>query len=135
MSALHSVSTLPGGLVLDDGRRLSEAELRPLNGHEEEWLARHPGAPSAVAVSHVLGGCLLRLEGRPAGRDAARRLLVGDRDYLMLELRRLTLGDPIRAVLVCPACGAKMDVDFRAADVPVERRPQASAEYTLAVGA
>jgi hypothetical protein len=125
------VYTLPGGLVLEDGRRLSQAELRPLSGHEEEWLARHPRVPSAVAVTHLLSACLLCLDDQPAYRAQASRLLVGDRDYLMLHLRRLTLGETIRAVLTCQACSAKMDVDFQAADVPVEYRPQTAASYTL----
>lgn len=129
--ATDGVCPLPGGLVLEDGRRLSQAELRPLSGREEEWLARHPWSPSTVAVTHLLSTCLLRLDDQPAQRDHARRLLVGDREYLMLHLRRITLGETIRAVLTCPACTAKMDVDFQAADVPVERRPQTAASYTL----
>ena len=125
------ICTLPGGLVLEDGRCLSQAELRPLYGREEEWLARHPRAPSAVAVTHLLSACLLRLDDQPAHRDQVGRLLVCDRDYLMLHLRRITLGETIRAVLTCPACTAKMDVDFQAADVPVECRPQTASSYTL----
>jgi hypothetical protein len=128
---VDGICTLPGGLVLEDDRRLSQAELRPLCGREEEWLARHPRAPSAVAVTHLLSGCLLRLDDQPAHRDQVRRLLVGDRDYLMLHLRRISLGETIRAVLPCPACPAKMDVDFRAADVPVESRPQTASSYSL----
>jgi hypothetical protein len=128
---VDEVYTLPGGLVLEDGRRFSQAELRPLSGHEEEWLARHPRVPSAVAVTYLLSACLLRLDDQPVHRAQVGRLLVGDRDYLMLHLRRLTLGDTIRAVLTCQACTAKMDVDFQAADVPIEYRPQTAASYTL----
>jgi hypothetical protein len=121
---------LPGGLVAEGGL-LSAAELRPLTGREEEWLAAHPGTPSARAVTWLLGACLLRLDGAETTPELVRRLLVGDRDYLMLQLRRLTLGDRVSAVIDCPACGAKMDVDFNAEDVPVERRPQTAAVYTL----
>lgn len=125
------VVPLPGGLVLDDGRRLAQAVLRPLSGKEEEWLAWHPHTPSTLAVSYILNACLLRLDDMPPTPDLVRKLLVGDRDYLMLHLRRITLGETIAAVLVCPACGEKLDVDFAIADVPVERRPQHTASYTL----
>jgi hypothetical protein len=50
----------------------------------------------------------------------ARRMLVGDRDYLMLQLRRRMLGDHILAVIVCPSCGAKMDAQLDAGQIAVE---------------
>jgi uncharacterized protein YbaR (Trm112 family) len=125
---------LPGGLVLGDERRLSYAELRPLAGREEEWLASHPGTPGAKAVTRLLSACLVHLDGEPPAYEYVQRLLVGDRDYLMLQLRCMTLGDHFRAVLVCPACNAKMDVDFDADEVPIERRPQMTSTYTLDLG-
>jgi hypothetical protein len=122
---------LPGGLVLEDGRRLSRVELRPLTGREEEWLATHPGVPGAKAVTRLLNSCLLGSDGEPMGLQQVQRLLVGDRDYLMLQLRRITLGGRFQAVIVCPVCDAKMDVDFTAEEVPIERHPQKEATYTL----
>src|SRR6266567_2702640 len=91
--------SLPGGLFLEDDHRLADAELRPLTGREEDWLARHPGVPSAIAVTRLLGNCVLRLGGRAATPELVRRLLVGDRDYLMLQLRCITLGDDFQAVV------------------------------------
>ncbi len=119
---------LPGGLPQSGGPPLTSVALRPLTGWEEEWLAHHPDAPAALAVSVLLDACIVE----PA--HVANRLLAGDRDYLILQLRRLTLGERVQAVLECPRCGAKMDIDFQAADVPVERRPQTGSVYTLALG-
>lgn len=126
---------LPGGLVLEDGRRLVEAELRPLRGDEEDWLASHPGVPSALATTNLLANCLVALDGVPGDRDLARRLLAGDRDFLMLQLRRITLGERIGAVLACPGCQAKLDVDFTIADVPVACRPQVATSFAVELGA
>lgn len=117
--------------MLSEDRRLSEVELRPLTGHEEEWLAQHRGTPSALAVTHLLSACLLRLDDTPPSRGLVRRMLVGDRDYLMLQLRRMTLGENISAVLVCQACHAKMDVDFKVSDVQVDRHLQTALTYRL----
>ncbi len=122
---------LPGGLILDDGRLLDQAELRPLTGAAEEWLADHADAPSAVAVSWLLNDCLVRIGDMPASPELVGRLLVGDRDFLMLQLRRLAFGERILAVIVCPACAKKMDVDFLVDDVPVTRRPPQTVIYTL----
>src|SRR2546423_5681488 len=127
----ESIFMLPGGLVLSEDRRLSEAELRPLTGYEEEWLARHHGVPSAPAVTRLLNACLVRLDDVTRSQELVRRILVGDRDFLMLQLRRMTLGEKISAVVVCPACSAQMDVDFKASDVQIDRHPQTGMTYTL----
>lgn len=123
--------SLPGGLVLEDDHPLDNAELRPLTGREEDWLARHPGVPSALAVTRVLGSCLVRVGDMVPNPDLVRKLLVGDRDYLMLQLRRMTLGDEFQVVVVCPHCTGKIDVSFNASEVSVERRRQTVPSYTL----
>jgi hypothetical protein len=133
--------SLLGGLVLEDGGRIDRVGLRPVSGQEEEWLARHPTAPTACAVTQVLASCLRLDDGEPNGavpspRALARRLLVGDRDYLMVQLRRATLGDMVAAIYRCPRCDQPMDVAFDLADLPVEPAPQQVVWYssTLADG-
>jgi T4 bacteriophage base plate protein len=122
---------LLGGLMIQPNQVLNKASLRPLSGHEELWLARHPTMPSAARVTWLLNACLLSLDDHPANIDLVRRLLVADRDYLILQLRRLTLGEDVHAVITCPACHSKMDVSFRIDDVPMEARPQAASSYTF----
>ena len=125
---------MPGGLVLDEGPCLTRAVLRPLIGREEEWLAHSDHAPSAIRVTHLLTSCLISLGGKPVSDDVVRGLLVRDRDYLILQLRRLSIGDEVNAVLDCPACSEPMDVSFRASEVPVESRPQKAQSHTLSIG-
>ena len=124
---------LPGGLPCEDAPPIMEVELRPLTGWEE-WLTGHAGVPTALAVTALLDACIVGADRADPRPRLARRLLAGDRDYLILQLRRLTLGDRVQAVLECPRCGSKMDVDFLAGDVPVERRPQSAPVYTIDVG-
>ena len=124
------VCNLPGGLVLDDGRRLGRAELRPLTGREEEWVTQHAGTPSAHLATKLLSACFVRLEDVPVSSEIVGKLLVGDRDYLILQLRRMTLGDRFAAVFSCPACKRAMDVEFLAQDILIEPRPQNVATYT-----
>lgn len=123
------VCFLPGGLVLDDGRRLGRAELRPLTGREEEYVAQHADTPSASMTTRILSTCFTRLDNEPVNQDLIGRLLVGDRDFLMLQLRRITLGDQFAAVFSCPACKHAMDVDFFAGDISIEPRPQKAMVY------
>ena len=89
---------------------------------------------SSARVTRLLSSCLVSLGGEPVTTGLIRKLLVGDRDYLMLQLRRLSLGDEVNAVLNCPACSAPMDVSFRASEVPVEWRPQKALSHTMAAG-
>lgn len=124
------VCFLPGGLVLDDGRRLGRAELRPLTGREEEWVTQHADTPSAKMATKILSWCFARLENVPVDSDIIGKLLAGDRDFLILQLRRMTLGDRFAAVFSCPACKRSMDVEFLAQDIFVEPRPQNATTYT-----
>jgi len=128
---LDNTFLLPGGLVLEEGRCLRTAVLRPLTGDEEEWLAEHPRTPTALAVTHILSACLVRLDDVAVTKNLVRQLLVGDRDYLVLQLRRLTLGDDFQAVSACPACDAKMDVTLKGSEIPVECHVQQAANSSI----
>ena len=116
--------------MLDDGRRLGRAELRPLTGREEEWVTQHGDAPSAQLATKLLSACFVRLEDVSVNSEIVRKLLVGDRDFLILQLRRMTLGDRFAAVFSCPACNVAMDVEFLARDILIEPRPQTATAYT-----
>jgi hypothetical protein len=124
------VCFLPGGLMLDDGQRLGRAELRPLTGREEEWVTQHADLPSAKLTTRILSSCLLRLDNVSVNPDIIGKLLVGDRDFLILQLRRMTLGDRFAAIFSCPVCKRAMDVEFVEQDILVEPRPQNAMTYT-----
>jgi hypothetical protein len=124
------VVSLPGG-VAQGGEWLREAELRPLTGIEEDWLLRNPTAPSNLSVTRLLTGCLLRVGKHSSTPDVVRQLLVGDRDYLVLNLRRLTIGDDFCAVVACAACGKNMDVCFKGTEVPIEKPATVKPTYEL----
>lgn len=126
--------TLPGGLAVDGDRCLRQASLRPLTGREEDWLAKSRDIPHAVKVTRLLTGCVVSIDDAPVNAGLVRRLLVGDRDFLMLRLRAATLGDRVQAVLPCPSCNERMDVEFSVSDVPVEVRPQTASAYSLNLG-
>ncbi|HYK05702.1 MAG TPA: hypothetical protein VE974_28390 [Thermoanaerobaculia bacterium] len=127
----HATVALPGGVSSGEGRLLREVGLRPLTGSEEDWLAHSRSAPAAQAVSLVLSQCVVGDGDGPAGPELARSLLVGDRDYLMLQLRRMTLGSHVHLVAGCPACSARMDVDFELDEVAVDRPERIEQAYEV----
>ncbi len=114
---------LPGGYVDENGDVHREVVLIPLSGKEEELLARNRGQESASLVTIVLGRCLQRLGAIvPVPEDVSRRLLIADRQYLLLRLREVTFGDRVQAGVSCPwpDCGKQVDINFSIRDIPIK---------------
>jgi len=125
---------LPGGYVDEAGVLHRQVELTPLSGHEEELLAdrRSPGGAALVTV--ILSRCIRRLGSiSPVPAELVRRLLVTDRQYLLLRLRAITFGDEVQATARCPwvDCGKKVDIDFSLQDIPVQESQAQGPLYTM----
>lgn len=123
---------LPGGYLDADGSLHREVELVPLGGREEELLAGQSGGPTEVTA--VLTHCVRRIgEIEPVTAQLARRLLVGDRQFLLLKLREVTFGNRVQGRAACPwpGCGEGVDVDFVLSDVPVRGIEEPAVEYRM----
>lgn len=112
---------LPVGYSDPAGRLHRRATLRKMRGHDELLLydtALNPGR----LVSELLSSCLLRLgELAPVPVEVAAELYTADRNYLLLALRRITLGDALRAGYRCPGCGAEVTVQEDLGGLAVRR--------------
>jgi hypothetical protein len=119
---MHTVTNikLPGGLWLD-GTCHRDAELHPLTGDDEVFLLETGAALlPAQRTTSLLSRCLTRLGSlKQVTTDTVRSLTVGDREALLLNLRRMTLGDRLQCVLTCPNpdCGEKMDLELKVSDL------------------
>ena len=126
--------TLPGGWWDEDGQRHREVEVRALTGREEERLAGSADERIATTVTELLCGCLVRLgDLAPVPSEVVRRLPVGDRDYLLLLLRRATFGDVVRLNVFCPwpGCAAALTLDLRLDELTVREAPAAAPRHQL----
>lgn len=102
-NSLEWLFALPGGFYKNEAC-FREVKLHPPTGRVEELLG---GASNsrflASAITTLLAYCIERIgpitEITP---EIVRDLLVGDRDYLVLKLRQMTIGDRVEATLVCP---------------------------------
>jgi hypothetical protein len=113
---------LPGGHWDVTGTRHRDVTVRPLSGVDEELLAEAGPADTAAAVTAVLHRCLVHLgDVDPITASVVRALPVGDREYLLVLLRRVTLGDRVRGDLFCPwpGCGERVGIDIHLPDLPV----------------
>lgn len=112
--------TLPGGYWVD-GECYREAGLRPVDVNDADFLVDEGDRLlPAQRITAVLARCLQRLgPPGPVAAEDVRRLGVGDREALLLHLRRLTLGDRLQGVVDCPTpeCGESMDIDLRVSDL------------------
>jgi len=94
---------------------MCEANLRPLPVHDQieflDWDRRL--VSPAQKVTSILAEC-----GDLSEPDAAR-LSVGEREALLLRLRRLMFGERMSCILECPCadCREKMDLDLTVGDL------------------
>lgn len=137
MSGAVSVE-LPGGHWID-GVCHREAQLHPLTGEDEAFLSDTGDALlPAQRTTMLLARCLTRLG--PVDKvtpEIVRSLTVGDREALLLHLRRLTLGERLQCVLSCPdaTCGKTMDLELEIGDLllpPYPSRNDRGHEMTVA---
>lgn len=96
-------------------------EVRELTGEDEEALAKVKSS-YARWMSTLLERAVVSINGDPANGDAVERLLVGDRDYLLLEIRRVTWGPEIELPAVfCPLCEEEFEAIVHVDDIPIKR--------------
>lgn len=100
---------LPCGYLAPDGELITEVQVREITGVEEDMLAAK-NIPGGKKITQLLGNCLERLgpmTDKPILVRCARDLLIGDRVFLMLAIRRVTLGDDFPFEKECPKCDHK----------------------------
>jgi hypothetical protein len=95
---------LPIGYTDGSGGTHRDVVLRKMRGYEEALLCDASLAGSRL-VTELLCSCLIRL-GRiePVTAAIVASLYTADRNYLLLQLRRITLGDRLHAIYRCPRC-------------------------------
>lgn len=130
MAVLADRIELPGGLVNAQGQVCRHVRVRELTGADEEVLFART-ASGAARVTQLLARCIEAVEGWPAPLTEAQvaQMHLGDRDYLLLRLRQHSLGDAVHQVVRCPACRARVDVDFNISELPVRNLADAPAQW------
>lgn len=109
---------LPGGYLTFEGSVITDAEVRELTGEDEEALSRLT-SPGKMLVA-ILDRAVVKVGDKKPDRSILDGLLSGDRDMLLLAIRRATFGEDVSYTTTCDLCGevSEFRIDLRK-DVPV----------------
>lgn len=100
--------TLPGGYINREGALVKYAEVRELNGADEETIAR--SGTTGRALNSMLQRGLVNIGMDPAQKEDLENLLSGDRDAILLGIRKATFGKTIDFEFTCPNCKEHVEV-------------------------
>ena len=109
---------LPGGYVSQDGTVVKTAEVRELNGSDEEAISKAGSKAKALGV--LLQRGLVKIGTEDATKEMLDSLLSGDRDAILIGIRKVTFGDELKAMVHCYSCNEDQEtVVTLSEDVPV----------------
>ena len=94
---------LPGGLFDPFKGIISNAEVRELTGVDEEAISKI--ADTAKSLLAILERATIKIGDEPASKDLIDLLFAGDREMLLLAIRKVTFGNEIKlGPGPCPHC-------------------------------
>lgn len=105
---------LPTGLLLGD-QLYQDVEIHELTGADEEMMAREMKGRDYFMSQHfldlILKAAVVEIGGHKPDRGMLGKLLIGDRQYLGLAIRRLTYGEWWEVHdFMCRLCGKPFEV-------------------------
>jgi hypothetical protein len=119
---------LPGGFILEDGSLVKYAEIRELNGADEEALAKATSPGKALRV--ILSRGLVKIGDEPVTSKDLDELLAGDQEAILIGIRQATFGNNLDFSGLCPNCSnpqsfvidIKNDIEMVSLDDPFNDR-------------
>lgn len=123
--------TLPGGFI-DGDELVKTVEVRELTGVDEEAIAK--AATTGKALNVLLQRGLIKIGSRDVRKEDFDMLLSGDRDAILIGVRRITFGDTLELGINCLSCGEGQDVSIHLdEDIPVKTLEDPIADRTWSV--
>ena len=108
-----TVVRLPAGLLLPSGEVLTTAEVRELNGKDEEYIGKAGNVAKALAT--VVNRATVSIGDTEVDEKILDNLLSGDRDALLLGIFKATFGATVELPGICNECNQikliEVDVD------------------------
>ena len=115
-----STIILNGGYVTASNEVVTTAEVRELTGADEEAIAKSGSISKSLQT--LLQRGLVKVGNEEATKEHLDNLLSGDRDSILLGIRRVTFGDTFDILIRCPKCNEQQDCSIHLVDdVPVRK--------------
>lgn len=112
---------LPIGFLDTNNLYQRSAVLRKMCGYDEELLFDE-SLNAGRFVTELLGNCLVKLGDQiEVDVDMVSKLYTADRNYLLLELQRITFGSEVETSYVCPSCSSGISIVENLKEVVVNR--------------
>lgn len=130
--SLDTLVLLPGGYITDAGEVIKTAEVRELNGKDEELINKSPSLTKAFNV--VLERAVVSIGDEKVTPEILDRMLVGDRDALLLGIYKATFGPTAELPVFCQGCNEVKDVEVDVdRDIEVRKlsNPVMEREFTV----
>jgi len=110
---------LPGGYITAAGEVITEAEIRELNGKDEEAISRASNTGKAILT--ILQRGTVRIGDEKADEKLLDSLLSGDRDMLLLAIFKATFGEEVDLGAYCVGCNDTKVVKVNlTTDIPIK---------------
>ena len=122
---------LPGGLLDPEFGAITSAEVRELNGADEEAIAKTTDMGKGLLA--ILERAVVKIGDNKPSRSDLDSLLAGDREMLLLAIRKVTFGSKIKlGPGACPHCGEDQifDIDLDK-DVEIKKIENDERTFTL----
>lgn len=124
----QGVFDLPCGFLDAQGQLHSDVVVRELTGEEEDLLGSRQMGPFQK-YNELLVRCTTRIgsiTGRSEIANAVRNLPIGDRIFILMALRRVSIGDEYALEVECdnPECKSKRTYTVSLADLTVKKMPE-----------
>lgn len=104
---------LPGGYIDEQRKVHRQAVIREMNGFDEEAMAHAMKSTKPMAfLDEALRRCVVQIGEHEVNERMLDNLLVGDRNWLIIGIRRATYGDEWETGFTCPKCKSDSDVIF-----------------------
>lgn len=123
--------SLPGGLFDPFNGIINTAEVRELNGIDEEAISKINDPGKALLL--ILERATVKIGNEPATNELLDALYSGDREMLLLAIRKVTFGAQVKVGPGnCPDCGQEQifELDLNK-DVPIKKF-DGEREFTVA---
>jgi hypothetical protein len=109
-----NVVHLPAGFLSPSGEVIRTAEVRELNGKDEEQIVKSGSLLKQLGT--ILSRAVVSIGDLKAEDGLLDRLVIGDRDALLLGIYKATFGPTAEVAAVCGGCS-----DIKTVEIDIDR--------------